>query len=582
MSLNIVKIKLKRDSSNKNNTTKNIIKSRLSNKEISSNKPLSKLFSKDQKFRFNYITSFKPRLTPLEEIKAKEVRKFIKDIDKFKQDFYEVNKNKYFIKYGKKYFKESSIFYQNYELFKERTKNIFGQKEMLYDLQKKLKQKNIKIPIIEGENKNLFKPNLLLSTNKNIPSFINHHLGTKTSDTKSITYINKINRVLSSKIKGNPNIDMPQINKELSKNLSWVSKYYKDNNDNNTEQKEIEDKNNKYKLNISKSQENLLNIDKEINSLKDLDYSLEVENKNYYNYLKNKNNKNKEIKDNKSFFSNSKIFNKTRWSLPRTSLNKSSNSGSEADDEAIKVNFSNNNIKKVNTSKYDNIMNINRNNSISSINTNKKKAKSNSLKLVNKNNSIDLINMPKPMPIPIPKLKKSKFIKIKKLNLKIKKLESSKSQDLSNLSLSSLHQNNSYDKIYSSKNDQKTPKFKNEINSSDFNEKEKIYNKIKKDNSFEYNNLIQNYLKDRGVNYNYSAFDINDVFYNFKNMRDKIYKNDLIKINIKLKNSCSVGLKSLDKLNNYYRRNNIKMKTMEDEIIKVFTNISSTSDIGNP
>ena len=227
-------------------------------------------------------------------------------------------------------------------------------------------------------------------------------------------------------------------------------------------------------------------------------------------------------------------------------------------------------------------MNINRNNSISSINSNKKKSKSNSLKLVNKNNSIDLINMPKPMPIPIPKLKKSKFIKIKKLNLKIKKLESSKSQDLSNLSLSSLHQNNSYDKIYSSKNDQKTPKFKNEINSSDFNEKEKIYNKIKKDNSFEYNNLIQNYLKDRGVNYNYSAFDINDVFYNFKNMRDKIYKNDLIKRNIKLKNSCSVGLKSLDKLNNYYRRNNIKMKTMEDEIIKVFTNISSTSDIGNP
>ena len=64
-------------------------------------------------------------------------------------------------------------------------------------------------------------------------------------------------------------------------------------------------------------------------------------------------------------------------------------------------------------------------------------------------------------------------------------------------------------------------------------------------------------------------------------MREKFYKNDLIKKNIKLKNSCSVGLKSLDKLNDYCHRSKIKMKTMEDEINKIFTNISSTSDIGN-
>ena len=140
MSLNIVKIKINNDSPNKNNTTKNIIKSRLPTNELVSNKPLSNLFNKDQHFRFNYITKLKPRLTPIEDIKAKEVRNFIKDIDKFKQSFYEVNKNKYFKKYENKYFK-NSIFHKNYEIFKDRTKDLFGQKEMIEDLKNNLKKK---------------------------------------------------------------------------------------------------------------------------------------------------------------------------------------------------------------------------------------------------------------------------------------------------------------------------------------------------------------------------------------------------------------------------------------------------------
>ena len=589
MALNFIKIKIKNIPSKVNNNSKNIINSRLSDGEIVSHKPLSNLFNKDQKFRFNYITIYKPRLTPIKGIKAEEKRIFIRDINNFKKTFHKIiNKHKIFAKREKRPFEELNYFYRNYNIFKDRTKDFFGEEEMLKELKKKFEEHNIEVPSIEGDNKNLFKKNLLLSKSKNINDFLNHHLGTNKSDSKSIKYINKMNKIISNKIIGGSNISMSEVNKEIDKKLAWTKKYF-----GKSESKEdITFKTPKLKENNI-----TININETLKTLKDLDIFLEYDTKYYLDLLKNNGSRINEIQKNLRKSQNN--FNRSIYSF-HNKTNKSINSEVDLDkndtkkimNKTIKLNVKNkdnnlmndfrrsdkNIIKNHNSSKIiNNSINNNIQDSISindydnNIDMLLKRDRNKSTHIKIRKNSIKINNIPKGR-------KSTNFIKIKKFYFGRNQIsqESEKSHDLANITMSTLQQNSSYDKIFNSKNNrERTPKFKELSFSSNKNNltTEKIYETLKnKDDPFEYNDLIKKYYRHKNIKSH--KFTIDDIVDNYQNMSNIVIKNDFLKKNINLKKRGSIGLESLDKLNDYFYRTNIKIEDMKNEINQIFLDIS--------
>ena len=565
MSLYNAKRKIKKELlMQKQNTAKNIIKSPLSTKEIVKNHSNSDLFIKNPKYKLDYKAINRPRYPPVKRINTNEMKKFINKYKKI--TFYNVNKSRDFVKEGIKPFLDSGNFSKKYKIFKNRTKDLLGEKEMLEDIQNKLYKNNLKIPLIEGDNKNLFKHNLLLTKDKNITYFINHHLGTSKSDIKSITYINKVDKVLSNKIEGNY-INMNQINNEISQNSTWIKKFYND-----------EEKIDKIQTNIeiSKSQNDINNTQNTIKNLKNIDNFFEVDNKKYLKLLKRKIIK-KETKANSLDLENTKNFHNTILYFPNSNINKIEkiNNGKKEEKTILKNKIIKLKIKTKNEYNKNNIIHNN-------IYITKKKIKNNIIKLNNKSNINTLIF--------IPNIKKNdnNEIKIKKLNLGRKQSqqlrESLKSQDLNNITMSTLHPNNSYDKIFNTNSKLNvegtpTPKFKNKIISLDNNEnlsKEELYDKIKNNDYYmPYNNLIQNYCKDKKCEIN-SKFNINEVVNSYMTMKNNVCENDFVKRNIKLKKNSYIGLDSTDKLNEYLYRTNLKMKNMKDEINHIFTNLSTS------
>ena len=552
-------MKINKELSNPKNNTKKILKKCLSTGKFVSRQSLSDKFNKDNQKKFNYITIYKPRLTPIKGVKENDKKYLIKDANSFKNTYYNNGQKSLFEKIRKTYI-EPYNFAKNYKIFKDRTDKFFGEKEMLEDIEKKLKEKNIQVTSLNKDNYNLFNGNLLLSKNKNITKFINNHISSEKSDIKSLTYLNKLDKILSTKLIGKLGVNKKELNKEIYNNLKWVRMLYNEKNSEYMDNVILKG------MGISKSQSNIKSdIDSSIaNDIKDINIDLENQSNSIDNNIKIiKNNDNGDIKG-KAL--HSKLFHKGLLPLPKSIENKRNNSIKSTilvnDDEEKKMNYNHTKLKIKSNNKMNKNRIIKYNNSISKKLGNKtsklenKKYSDKSLPNFNQNNYI---------------IRNNKNIKLSKK----KSIGSNKSQDIPNITLSTLHQNNSYDKIFKPIVYNKDKNITNlkDIKIFNNNEKystEKLYNTIKNlDDSLKCTQLIQEYKnKNIDININYS---IKDVLFNYKDFRCKIFNNDVIKKNIDLKKQNLIGLDSLNKLKDFYHRTNLKINDMNDGVNQIFT-----------
>ena len=591
---------------NKRNNKTELIKSHITPEDLNENPVILDLIKKKQRLRFSSLTMYKPKLIPIKGINNKNTEKLINNVNSFRKIFFDYNKNKKYPKNDIKPYDQKYNFQEKYKEFKNNTKKYFSQKDMLEEIETKYKNNDISLPSIEEENKNIFKDNILLSKDKNIKDFISYNLGSEKSDKKSFIYLNKMQKVLTNQIIGKMDSKMSNITYEIKKDISWSKNFFME---------EQLDKSRLIKNEISKSQNDINSTKNLMKVINDIDYFFDVNNKKYLVSLKNKGLKKKsKIKLTK------RIFKSTCFSLPKSHIKKlsmNSEDKNNINDIDNNNNDRNNNQDIINNNGITNNNNINDNikskievneedkknntnnksiisdNSIK-ISKNQEKNYKNSISNISDNSFISILNKEKKLNLKSLKNRHSvaivnlseftknynNLIKIKKINLNEKKDAQNLNQhDSNNITLSTLPQNSTYDKIlkpYSSKyrkeESRKVAK-KNLSSNNGKSEVEKLYDTIKNgDDSLQFNSLIQKYLKNQ--NYNIEPkISPNDINENYQRMRDKICKNDCIGKNISLKKNNFMGLNSIKKLKKYYNQTHIKMNEIGDEMNRVFSNI---------
>ena len=440
------------------------------------------------------------------------------------------------------------------------------------EIKTKYKNNDISLPSIEGEDKNIFRSNLLLKNDKNIKDSIMHNLISEKSEKKSFLYLNKIQKILNNKIIGKLDEKMSKITHDIKKDIAWSKDFM------------IENELAKIRLvkdEISKSQNDIKNTSKIMKRINEIDFFFDSDNKNYLKVLKNKSNKKKSKLISKRKFkstcilhskSNSNNFSQIKkiYNIHKKSKNKNDNikikSRNEIKNEIKKSDINNksiisniSSIKDINNQENKNEISKNENESISVSNNN--------LIQMRKRFSIALFDLEEF------KRRQNNLMKIKKIKLNDKKY----SKDSNNITMSTLPQYSLYDKIFNSIPPRETAnRFTNnkKIPNTETSTREKLYETLKNtDDSLQYNSLIQNYLESKKFNLK-PKISPNDICENYQHLLDKICKNDCINKNIDLKRSNNVGLKSIKKLKNDYNQTHIKMSNIGNDMNRVFSNVS--------
>ena len=571
MSINEKKIENVNILLNQRNTNE-LIKSHINPDEINENPLILDLIKKENKFRISPLTIYKPKLTPIKGINNKKTIKLINNINDFRQTFYDYNKNKKYPKNEIKPFEQKYNFQEKFKEFKNNTKKYFGEKDMLEEIKTKYEFNNISLPSIEGEDKNIFRSNLLLKNDKNIKDFIAYNLVSEKSEKKSFLFLNKIQKILNNKIIGKLDEKMSKITHDIKKDIAWSKDFMIEN--------QLE-KTRLVKDEISKSQIDINNTSKIMKRINEIDFFFDSDNKNYLNSLKNKNSKKKSkliskrkfkstcISHSKSNLNNFSHIKKI-YNIHKKSINNNDNinfkSKSEIKNE-IKKNDINNKSIISNISSIKDLNNQENKNEISIIENENISAINNNLIPIRKRFSIAYFDFEEFQK------RKSYLIKIKKINLNDKNY----SKDSNNITMSTLPQYSLYDKIFNPFPPRETAnKFINnkKISSTEKSKTEKLYETLKNtDDSLQYNNLIQNYLESQKYNLN-PKISPNDICENYHHLLDKICRNDCIDRNIDLKRSNNVGLKSIKKLKNDYNQTHIKMSNIGNDMNRVFLNVS--------
>jgi hypothetical protein len=177
---------------------------------------------------------------------------------------------------------------------------------MLEEIKTKYQYNDISLPSIEGEDKNIFRSNLLLKNDKYIKDYIIYNLVSEKSEKKSFLFLNKIQKILNNKIIGKLDEKMSKITHDIKKDIAWSKDFM------------IENDLEKIRLvkdEISKSQNDIKNTSEIMERINKIDFFFDSDNKNYLNSLKNKNSK-----KNSKLISKRK-FNSTCISHPKSNMN---------------------------------------------------------------------------------------------------------------------------------------------------------------------------------------------------------------------------------------------------------------------
>ena len=272
-------------------TYKDIIKSKMSYKEINENSSIKNSIQKIKKIKFNYLSNHNTKVSfsksnelPSDLLLDTKKAKIQSNLNEFTKTFYNFNKK---LKINKIKGRRNTIdanFSEEYKLIKNH--ELFQREKMLNEIKDSYNKKNISLPLIEDKNdtKNLFKLNLILISPSNLQKAIRNNAFDERNNNKSISYFQKIeNNLIKNKNKiFNPylqdiNEEIEQIMKDKSENTKIDLK----------RRNTIVNRDN-----LEKSKKEINKINDTLNNLEDIDFFFESNNENYLKYLKGDTSKN--------------------------------------------------------------------------------------------------------------------------------------------------------------------------------------------------------------------------------------------------------------------------------------------------
>ena len=255
------------------------IRSYMTLREINENPIVASALTQDKKVMFNLLTPNKTKVIPIKGIKNEKKQRLVEHINTFRKSYFNYFKNyKYSMDEITNISKENALFIKKYHELEE--KSGIKNQDKFEEIKKAYEKKNYNLPTIEG-NKNLFGGSLLLSNNEtDLKKYIINGVGSRNSNQKSISYLNKVNEDINEKAQREgkkTKLPMGPV-KNITKKRGGVVvpsplyAYYKISNDNI---KEIMDYQNE--INMVK---NL------IDSMSEVDYFFDADNKKYLDSLK--------------------------------------------------------------------------------------------------------------------------------------------------------------------------------------------------------------------------------------------------------------------------------------------------------
>ena len=406
----------------------------------------------------------------------------------------------------------------------------------------------------------LFDNNLLLVKQKNIKRFLESNIGNEKGENKAYNYINKVNYILSHKKDNNQDgfdYDFNNNQKRFSSSVSYSfgNEFL------------LKDRNNISRFESTNNKKNISNIDKTLQSLKDIDAFINMDNQEYFEFLKRRKLEKAQTLIQPEIILSPEM-NKSFYGFPKTSKNKIFQLKNEE-----KENF---NKKKYNKS----YSLVNKKQKLFKPNILKKAILKKNISLKNYNKDISSLNISD-----YSSIDKTNLIKIKKLFLN-KKNSIKRTQSINTIDskMSTLYPNTSYDKFFPN-GKPNTNQFKrikkvkilsqsNSLPNIDqniqINEIENIYDTLRNgENTLNHNEIIKiikNYLRSKNVEEKISDFSVIDIIDNYYKMRQKFNKEDFLNKNIRMKKASMMDLESIDKLKGYSTTTNLQIENLKKKM----------------
>ena len=243
---------------------KDIFRSYLTIEELRRHPEITPAVKGDKKLTLDILSHKKPKIIKSKGIRNERKIKFASYLNSF---------HKIFFDYYKDQRKSNDIIYslsqenkQFIKKYKKTNLNKKSYKEKFNDIKLGYQKMNYYVPSLE-DKKNLFNGNILLSNNQELKDYISNDLGNHLSNSKSLSFLHKINLKLGDKTSEKK---LEQINRHIDMVLINKDKIEKD------KLKEIK-----------KDQIDIDNIRGTLNSIEDIDLFFDTNNKQYLEILRN-------------------------------------------------------------------------------------------------------------------------------------------------------------------------------------------------------------------------------------------------------------------------------------------------------
>lgn len=273
----------------------NIIKSKITQKELIANPAINNSINNTKILKFNCLSKIKPNksLSNKNDISADLIlnpkqAKLKSNLESFNKIYNNFNKN-FIIRKNRRKSKEQELNANLRKIYDSLKENIsFSRNQMLEEIREKYSKNNkfkrniysgISLPIIENKInfKNLFKKNILLSLDSDIKKSILYNLFDENNNSKSISFFKKIENNLDKELYGKNDAYFKEKEKETQKEKEENSLLIK-----SVIKKSIFDD----EQSIDKSMIEINQIHDTLNNIEDIDFFYEANNKDYLKYLK--------------------------------------------------------------------------------------------------------------------------------------------------------------------------------------------------------------------------------------------------------------------------------------------------------
>ncbi len=238
-----------------------LLKEKISQKEIRRNPVLGNIFENEKKIRFNCLRSERQyKSINIENIKESKKTKLYKKINSFQKIYYDINKEqKSFESEIIPLKKKNDIFMKHFNLIQEKKPKKFS--KMLSEIKKRYFNKGYShLPDLSNRY-NIFKNNILLINQSDLERYIIYGLGNKKRIIKSLNFLNKIRENLRYKRNGN----LRKLNNSSGNIIKEIG--IRNNLDKDLIKKEREN----YKKEIDDYSNDLIKIDNTLKNLNNID-----------------------------------------------------------------------------------------------------------------------------------------------------------------------------------------------------------------------------------------------------------------------------------------------------------------------